>query len=70
VNARWGDFYADTFATLEGASLRPRYDGAIAFQTAASRRIRDGLNAAEGAGAVLDDLQTLFERHRPAGAET
>lgn len=70
VNARWGDFYADTFATLEGASLRPRYDGAIAFQTAASRRIRDGLDAAEAADAVLDDLQTLFERHRPAGAET
>jgi len=70
VNNRWGGFYADTFATLEGASLRPRHDGAIAFQTAASSRIRQGLEAGEAADPVLDDLQSLFDRHRPAGAET
>jgi len=69
VNARWGGFYADTYATLDGASLRPRHDGAIAFQTAASQRLRVGLEAGEPADAVLDDLQALFERHRPAGAE-
>ena len=70
VNARWGDFYARTYATLDGASLRPRHDGAIAFQTAASQRIRAGLDAGDGADRVLDDLQALFVRHRPAGAET
>lgn len=70
VNARWGGFYADTYATLDAASLRPRFDGAIAFQTAASQRIRMGLEAAEPADRVLDDLQALFVRHRPVGAET
>jgi multiple sugar transport system substrate-binding protein len=70
VNAAWGDFYADTYDTLDGASLRPRHDGAIAFQTAASQRIRAGLDAARAADTVLDDLQALFVRHRPAGAET
>lgn len=69
VNARWGGFYADTYTTLDGASLRPRHDGAIAFQTAASQRIRVGLDAGEAADPVLDDLLALFERHRPAGAE-
>lgn len=70
VNARWGGFYADTYATLDGASLRPRHDGAIAFQAAASHRIRSGLEAGEAADRVLDDLQALFVRHRPVGAET
>jgi multiple sugar transport system substrate-binding protein len=70
VNARWGDFYASTYATLDGASLRPRHDGAIAFQTAASQRVRAGLDIGDGADRVLDDLQALFVRHRPAGAET
>ncbi len=70
VNARWGDFYARTYATLDGASLRPRHDGAIALQTAASQRIRVGLDAGDGADRVLDDLQALFVRHRPTGAET
>jgi multiple sugar transport system substrate-binding protein len=69
VNARWGGFYADTYATLDGASLRPRHDGAIAFQTAASQRIRMGLEGGEPADRVLDELLALFERHRPAGAE-
>jgi len=70
VNAAWGDFYANTYDTLDGASLRPRHDGAIAFQTAASLRLRAGLEARDDADAVLDDLQALFSRHRPAGAET
>lgn len=70
TNARWGSFYLGTFHTLEGASLRPRHDGAIAFQTAASARIREGLDGAEAADAVLNDLQALFERHHPAGVET
>jgi len=70
VNARWGGFYDDTFATLDGARLRPRHDGAIAFQTAASARLRAGLDAGEAADAVLDALQGLFEDHHPSGAET
>jgi len=70
VNARWGGFYEDTWATLDGARLRPRHDGAIAFQTAASARLRAGLDASEAADSVLDALQGLFENHHPSGAET
>lgn len=70
MNARWGGFYTGTYATLDGASLRPRFDGAIAFQTAAAQRIRAGLDAGEPVDRVLDDLQALYVRHRPVGAET
>ncbi len=45
VNARWGDFYRNTAATLEAAYVRPRHDGYIAFQTEASAAIREALAA-------------------------
>ena len=70
VDARWGGFYSGTVQTLEQASLRPRHDGAIAFQTAASERLRRGLLGGDAADAVLDDLQTLYARHHAPGAET
>ena len=43
VNAATGNFYRDTRATLEGAWVRPRHDGYMAFQQAASDRINEGL---------------------------
>jgi multiple sugar transport system substrate-binding protein len=70
VDARWGGFYSGTIQTLEQASLRPRHDGAIAFQTAASERLRRGLVGGEAADAVLDNVQTLHERHHAPGAQT
>lgn len=70
LDARWGGFYSGTIQTLEHASLRPRHDGAIAFQTAASERLRGGLLGGDAAAAVLDDLQTLYARHHAPGAET
>jgi multiple sugar transport system substrate-binding protein len=60
VNAATGGFYKDTRATLEGAWVRPRHDGYMGFQQAASDRINAGLKDRHAAGAVVDDLNRLF----------
>ena len=70
VNARWGNFYRATLATVGQALLRPRHDGAIAFQSEASRCLRDGLLDGKPAGPVLDDIDAAYRRHHPTGAET
>ena len=70
VNAATGGFFAATLATVEAALLRPRHDGAIAFQTAASARLRAALLDGEAADGVLADLDALYRNHHPAGAET
>lgn len=70
VNAATGGFFAATLATVDAALLRPRHDGAIAFQTAASTRLRAALLDGDAADPVLDELETLYRTHHPAGAET
>lgn len=70
VNTATGGFFAATLATVEAALLRPRHDGAIAFQTAASTRLRAALLDGDAADLVLDDLEILYRAHHPAGAET
>ncbi|EGF89650.1 integral membrane protein [Asticcacaulis biprosthecium C19] len=60
VNARWGAFYRNTFNTLEAAYVRPRHDGAIRFQTAASQRLRDALYDGTTRN-LIDDLNALYE---------
>lgn len=60
VNAAAGDFYRGTLATTEGAYLRPRHDGAIGFQTEASRRVRACLDGA----SVADTLASLRQAWR------
>ncbi len=70
VNTATGGFFAATLASVEGALLRPRHDGAIAFQTVASIRLRASLLDGDAADPVLDDLETLYRIHHPAGAET
>lgn len=70
VNTGTGGFFAATLATIEAALLRPRHDGAIPFQTAASTRLRAGLLDGDAADPVLDELETLYRAHHPAGAET
>ncbi|SEC18728.1 ABC transporter substrate-binding protein [Rhodobacter sp. 24-YEA-8] len=60
VNAASSDFYRATRATLEGAWVRPRHDGYMAFQHAASTRITEGLAARESAGPVIADINRLF----------
>jgi len=70
VNAATGGFFAATLATVESALLRPRHNGAIAFQTAASSRLRTALLDGDAVDPVLDDLETFYRAHHPAGAET
>ena len=62
VNTATAGFYRDTRATLEGAWVRPRHNGYMAFQEAASQRITAGLLAREAAGPVVTDLNTLFRQ--------
>lgn len=60
VNAATSGFYLDTRATLEGAWVRPRHDGYMPFQEAASERINKGLQGHEPAEQVIADLNRLF----------
>ena len=57
VNAATGDFYRATRRTLEGAWLRPRHDGYMAFQQAASDRINEGLVGRHEGGACRRGAQ-------------
>lgn len=65
VNAPVGNFYRDTRATLEGAWLRPRHDGYMPFQHAASERLRSGLMQQEDASSVITALNTMFAASLP-----
>lgn len=60
VNATAGDFYRATRATLEGAWVRPRHDGYMAFQHAASLRLNAGLRTDEGGREIVQALNALF----------
>ena len=60
VNAAGAGFYFDTRATLEGAWLRPRHAGYMAFQRAASERLNEGLQAKESAASVVRALNEMF----------
>ncbi|MET0543096.1 MAG: carbohydrate ABC transporter substrate-binding protein [Variovorax sp.] len=62
VNATAGNFYRATRATLEGAWVRPRHDGYMPFQHAASERINAGLRGGEAGPAVVRDLNALFRQ--------
>jgi len=66
VNAATGNFYRDTRATLGGAWVRPRHDGYMAFQQAASDRILSGMTSGHRAAEVVADLVSLFRESAPA----
>ncbi|KRB59473.1 ABC transporter substrate-binding protein [Rhizobium sp. Root708] len=55
-------FYRNTRKTLEGAWLRPRHDGYMPFQEAASQRINQAVTGTERAVVAIDDLNQLFEK--------
>lgn len=65
VNEATGNFYRDTRATLEGAWVRPRHDGYMAFQQAASDRINSGMTSGHPARQVVADLISLFRESNP-----
>jgi multiple sugar transport system substrate-binding protein len=60
VNAAAGDFYRNTRRTLEGAYVRPRHNGYMAFQEAASQRLNAGLISREAAATILADIDRMF----------
>ncbi|MBN9317493.1 MAG: extracellular solute-binding protein [Devosia sp.] len=60
VNAAAGNFYRDTRKTLEGAHVRPRHHGYMAFQDAASKRLNAGMINREPAAAILADIDRMF----------
>lgn len=66
VNAPVADFYRATRATLDRAFIRPRHDGYMAFQDAASHRINDGLRAGEPGKTVIAALNALFRESLPS----
>ena len=65
VNAPVSNFYRDTRATLDGAWVRPRHDGAMAFQQRASDRLRQGLMAGEPGRTVITDINQDFRSSLP-----
>lgn len=68
VNAVTGNFYRDTRATLEGAWVRPRHDGYMAFQQAAPDRILSGMTSGHKAARVVADLVSLFRESAPGAS--
>ncbi len=62
VNSETADFYFATRKTLEGSWMRPRHNGYMAFQQAASDRLNTGLLKNHEARNVIDDLNRLFRQ--------
>jgi multiple sugar transport system substrate-binding protein len=60
ANAATLGFYRNTRQTLEGAWLRPRHDGYMPFQEAASQRINQAVTSREPAAKAIADLNDLF----------
>jgi multiple sugar transport system substrate-binding protein len=60
VNAPVGDFYRATRATLEGAWVRPRHSGYMAFQHAASVRLNEALEGGEATKTLVAALNGMF----------
>lgn len=66
VNRPVLDFYRNTRATLEGGWLRPRHDGYMDFQQAASAALTEGLRNREPHSQVLETLDRLWRETAPA----
>jgi multiple sugar transport system substrate-binding protein len=62
VNAPVLDFYRATRATLAGAWVRPRHDGYMPFQHAASERLRAGLMKGEAGETVISAINAMFRQ--------
>ena len=60
VNTPVDGFYRDTRKTLEGAYVRPRHNGYMAFQDAASQRLNAGLLERENAPAIVEAINALY----------
>jgi len=65
VNERAADFYRATRATMDAAWLRPRHNGYMGFQSAASVRLNRGLQSGEKSLAIVEALNALFRGSLP-----
>lgn len=61
VNARSGGFFRDTIRTLDGAYLRPRYDGYELLQIEAGELIHSFLSEGREATSTLDRLDAAYQ---------
>jgi multiple sugar transport system substrate-binding protein len=60
VNTAIGGFYRDTRKTLETSWVRPRHNGYMPFQSAASQRLNAGLLAREDAQKIITAINALY----------
>jgi multiple sugar transport system substrate-binding protein len=60
VNAPVGDFYRATRRTLDGAWLRPRHDGYMAFQEAAAKLLNEALQSGAGEKETIARINALY----------
>lgn len=65
VNALAPNFYRATRKTLDGAWVRPRHSGYMAFQNAASARLNEALASSEKAKSFVAALDALYRKSRP-----
>ncbi|WP_035561384.1 ABC transporter substrate-binding protein [Halomonas sp. KO116] len=64
VNLATHGFYSNTLSTLETSFVRPRHNGYMHFQNAASERLSLGLKKREQAETVITDINALYKRSR------
>jgi len=64
VNADWGGFYEAAADTARSALLRPRFDGYVAFQAAASATIRDALENRHDPAMTIGRLRGQWRNAR------
>lgn len=60
INAKTGNFYSGSRATLEGAWVRPRHHGYMKFQTEAAELMTESIFARRAADAVVAEVNRLF----------
>lgn len=60
VNANAVGFYINTRSTLDGAWVRPRHNGAMAFQQEASDRVNKALQNNEHADQVIEEINNSY----------
>ncbi|KUF09903.1 extracellular solute-binding protein [Pseudoponticoccus marisrubri] len=61
INARFLGFFRNTLATLDASYLRPRHDGYMIFQQAASEVLDAGLKARTAPAALTAKLNEMYQ---------
>lgn len=64
VNLATHGFYLNTLSTLEASFVRPRHNGYMHFQNAASERLSIGLKNREQPESVISDINVLYRQSR------